>query len=84
MEQLLQRSETGWVAGTPEPSAADFVWYVRLADYIPNTKELSESLRELKDFPSCRAFCDKFRKLEAIQEYYQKSQQSNKKQKTQD
>merc|ERR1711957_440138 len=70
VERLLESSATGWIAGTKEPSPADFVWYGRLADYIPSKRELTEKVRTLRDYPGCREFVKKFGSLEAVKEYY--------------
>mmetsp|Transcript_24817 Transcript_24817/g.36725 ORF Transcript_24817/g.36725 Transcript_24817/m.36725 type:complete len:224 (+) Transcript_24817:84-755(+) len=71
IESLLKSSSSGWIAGTEEPSTADFVWYTRLADYIPAKKELSDKVKSLEGFSSCKAFVEKFRSLDAIKEYYE-------------
>jgi glutathione S-transferase len=70
IETLLKASSTGWIAGTGEPSPADFAWYSRLVNYIPQKKELSEKVKSLEEFPACRKFIEKFKSLEPIQEYY--------------
>ena len=70
IEKLLQESSSGWLAGTEEPSIADFVWYSRLADYIPEKKELSQEVKDLEGFPGCKAFIEKFKGLDAIKKYY--------------
>jgi len=71
-EKLFKASSTGWIANTEKPSIADFVWFVRLDDYIPNTKELSGKVRSLDDYPECKGFVERFRSLEPIKEYYAK------------
>ena len=68
IEKLLKASSSGWIANTQEPSPADFVWYSRLADYIPEKKELSDKIKSLEDYPACKDFVKKFESLEAIQE----------------
>jgi glutathione S-transferase len=70
VEKMLKASSTGWIAGTKEPSPADFVWYSRFADYLPEKAELSEKVRSLEDYPACKAYVEKFKSLEAIKEYY--------------
>jgi glutathione S-transferase len=72
LEKLFHASSTGWVAGTEEPSPADFVWYTRFADYLPEKKELSDKIKNLDDYPACKAFVEKFKALEGIKEYYSK------------
>jgi glutathione S-transferase len=68
IEKLLKASSSGWIANTQEPSPADFVWYSRLTDYIPEKKELSDKIKSLEDYPACKEFVKKFETLEAIQE----------------
>jgi len=70
VEKLLKASSTGWIGGTETPSIADFVWFARFDDYIPNRKQLSEKLRSLDDYPECKAFVDRFKSLAPIKEYY--------------
>jgi glutathione S-transferase len=69
VEKLFEASSTGWIAGTKEPSPADFVWYVRF-DYLTEKTELSEKIKSLDDYPACKAFVAKFKGLEAIKEYH--------------
>lgn len=71
VEKLLEDSSTGWLAGTEEPSPADFVWYVRLAVYMPSQPRFfPEKLVSFEDFPKIKAFVEKFAGLDAINEYY--------------
>lgn len=72
VESLLKASQTGWIAGTEEPSAADFIWYTRLRDAIPEKLEYSDKLKSLEAFPILKAFVEKFKSLEAIKDYYEK------------
>jgi glutathione S-transferase len=72
VEKLLTASETGWIAGTEEPSAADFVWFVRLSDFMTEKMEYPDKLKSLEDFPALKAFVEKVKSLEAIKEYYEK------------
>lgn len=72
VETLLKASSTGWLADTEEPSPADFVWYSRLANYIPEKKSLSDKIKSLEDFPLLKKFVAKFESLEAIKEYHAK------------
>lgn len=71
LETLLKASPTGWIAGTAEPSAADFAWFGKLTS-IPEKSEFSDKLKSLDDFPVLKAFVEKFQSLEAINEYYKK------------
>jgi hypothetical protein len=72
VERIFEQSSTGWIAGTKEPSPADFLWYNRLAKYIPEKKELSEKVKSLEDYPACKKFVEKVKSLEAINEYHAK------------
>jgi prostaglandin-H2 D-isomerase / glutathione transferase len=69
-EKCFEASSTGWIAGTEEPSMADFVWYSKLVDFIPEHPNLSSTAKDLSPYPACQAFVEKFRALEAIQAYY--------------
>ncbi len=69
IEKCLIASPTGWLAGTDEPSPADFVWYVTLS-LMAEKKELSDNVKSLEDFPKIKAFMEKFESLEAVKEYY--------------
>jgi glutathione S-transferase len=72
LEKLLNASETGWIAGTEEPSAADFVWFTRLSNSMPETAEYPDKLKSLEDFPVLKTFVEKVKSLEAIKDYYEK------------
>ena len=70
-ERVIEASATGWIAGTHEPSPADFVWYCSLIN-MTEKKEISEKNKSLEGFPKLKAFMEKFESLEAIKEYYNK------------
>lgn len=71
VERLLCASATGWLAGTPQPSAADFAWAARLGQYLPAKDRLfPERLRTLADYPACKAFVQRFFELPQIASYY--------------
>lgn len=73
LEKLLETSTTGWIAGTKEPSPADFVWYVRLDMYMPSSpKFFPETLCQFGDYPHVKAFVEKFKSLDNIKAYYAK------------
>lgn len=72
IEKLLHASTTGWIAGTEEPSPADFAWFGRLNDSLPEKAEFPDKLKSLEEFPTLKAFIEKFKSLEAIKEYYAK------------
>jgi len=70
-ERVIEASTTGWIAGTEEPSPADFVWYCSLVNMIEK-KEISEKNKSMEGFPKLKTFMEKFESLEAIKEYYNK------------
>jgi len=70
-ERYVESSATGWLAGTEEPSPADFVWYTALMNMI-DKKEISEKNKNLENFPKLKEFVDKFESLGAIKQYYTK------------
>eukprot|EP00934_Nitzschia_sp_Nitz4_P005748 Nitzschia sp. Nitz4//scaffold17_size182527//134562//135215//NITZ4_001873-RA/size182527-processed-gene-0.105-mRNA-1//1//CDS//3329539397//5738//frame0 len=72
IEQLLEKSPTGWLAGTEQPSPADWMWFARLAFFIPTKPEFPEKLQKLEDFPACRSFVDRVYDLDPIKKYYNK------------
>jgi glutathione S-transferase len=69
IEKWLIASNTGWIAGTDDPSPADFMWYVRLTNMAEN-KDLSDKVKTFEDFPKIQEFIQKFKSLESIEEYY--------------
>ncbi len=71
VESLIKASSTGWIAGTEEPSIADFVWFSRLVDFVPNKEEYSEKLKSLEEYPALKTFIEKIKSLEAIKQYYE-------------
>lgn len=70
-ERVIEASITGWMAGTDEPSPADFVWYCSLIN-MSEKKEISEKNKSLEGLPKLKAFMEKFESLEAIKDYYNK------------
>ena len=52
-----------------------FLLYVAPADawYLPNGSAIPAPLRELQDFPKCKAFSEKFFELPEIAAYYKTS-----------
>jgi glutathione S-transferase len=71
IESLLTSSPSGWVAGTEEPTAADFVWYCRFAQYLPeNSKHFSAHLSSLEHYPACLQLVRQMNELPAVQEFY--------------
>lgn len=72
LERLLKEGSTGWIAGTKEPSVADFVWFSQLYNEIPGKSQLSEKLRSLEGFPTLKAFVEKMLTLDAVAKFYSK------------
>jgi len=73
-ERYIETSATGWIAGTEEPSPADFVWYCSLTNMAAK-KEISEKNKSLECFPKLKAFVEKFESLDSIREYYKEDEQ---------
>ena len=69
VERFFETGATGWIAGTEEPSPADFVWYCSLTNMAVK-KEISEKNKSLVDFPKLKAFIEKFESLDEIKHYY--------------
>lgn len=78
VEDHIQKSTSGWMADTTEPSAADFYWYVFLNYHIKGNKWLDESLRQLEAYPGLRNLLEKLSELEAIQAFYRERAASGK------
>ena len=72
LERLLKASATGWIAGTPRVSAADFAWYSRLHDGVMESTTLDKKITTLSAYPCILAFIAKFKGLHEIQAYYAK------------
>jgi len=70
-DRIVGSSATGWMAGTEEPSPADFVWYCSLTNMAAK-KEISEKNKTLESYPKLKAFVEKFESLEAIKQYHNK------------
>lgn len=71
LERLLASSKTGWVAGTAEPSPADFAWVCTLAHTLPSKDRIfSAPLRTLEAYPHCQGLVEKLMGLPAIKAYY--------------
>lgn len=75
-ERVLESSSTGWMAGTTEPSPADFVWYCSLVNMAAK-KEISDDNKSLSAFPKLKDFMEKFESLDAIKEYYRKEAEAH-------
>jgi len=69
-EQLLQDSETIWIAGTEGPSIADFVLVPRLQWIASGVSGVSKDI--LESYPGILALIDNTMKLPAVQAFYKK------------
>jgi len=65
---LLKASPTGWLAATPNPSIADFVWATALVGVRDGKMTGDGSI--LANFPDLLAFLERFFALPAIVAYY--------------
>ncbi len=74
-ERVIESSSTGWIAGTEQPSPADFVWYCSLVN-MSAKKEISDKNKNLEDFPRLKSFMEKFEALETIKDYYNKENEA--------
>ena len=68
LQQQLDASATGWLAGTQGPSIADFFWVPSL---MALQKGRSGDADVLKAFPRLEALVGRFLALPKIAEYYQ-------------
>ena len=69
LEKLLARSTTGWVADTPQPSAADFAWGAQLHQ-ARGTGDISAATLARDKLPLVNAFLDKFLDVPEVKAYY--------------
>jgi glutathione S-transferase len=69
LEGLLEKSSTGWIAGTADPSIADFILVPRL-QWLSNGDHEGISKDVLVPFPRILAMMDKLMNLPAVVEYY--------------
>ena len=67
LAKVLEAGKTGWLAGTREPSIADFVWGPVL-DSINNG--WTGDANALTAFPSLRTFHARFREIPSVKAYY--------------
>lgn len=72
LEKILKESPTGWIAGTEEPSVADFLWFSQLYNEIPEKEAYSDKLRSLEDFPGLQAFIEKMLTVDSVKKFYNK------------
>lgn len=74
LEKVLKGSSTGWIAGTKDPSVADFVWFSQLYNAIPEKEEFSDKLRALEGYPTLKAFVEKMLEIDSVKKFYSKSE----------
>ena len=67
LAKVLEAGKTGWLAGTREPSIADFVWGPVL-DSINNG--WTGDANALTAFPSLRTFHARFKEIPSVKAYY--------------
>jgi glutathione S-transferase len=71
LERLLEKSASGWIANTVEPSIADFVLVPRLQWLVQPGVHDGISTDLLESFPGIKNLIEKFLHLPAIEKYYQ-------------
>ena len=71
LETLLGRSSTGWVAGTENPSIADFILVPRL-QWLASGNNEGISTEILAPYPLLQAMMTKLMTLPAVVDYYDK------------
>lgn len=69
-ERFLEKSTTGWLVNTADPTVADFVMAIRLQWLVQPGVHDGIDTTILEPFPRLRAMIDKFKDLEAVKEYY--------------
>lgn len=70
-ENILSQSPSGWFAGGPEPSIADFVLVPRLMWLVEPGVHDGISTDILKGYPHILALIDKLMNLPQIKAYYE-------------
>lgn len=71
IESTLKASPSGFMAGTDEPSAADFIWFCRLHQFLPYFDEsCSPPVNSLEKFPACQAFVKLMGNLDSVKGFY--------------
>lgn len=70
LEAILEKSKTGWIAGTEGPSIADFVLQPRLK-WLDDGVALEQVSGLMKRYPRLTAMMEALLSLPAIQKYYQ-------------
>ena len=68
---LLQKSETGWLAGTSGPSIADFHW---VATLMAIQRGWTGNKEALKKFPELVGLVEKFLAVPEIADYYKNNE----------
>jgi glutathione S-transferase len=70
LERALSNSRSGWLAGTREPTAADFCYAPLLLGLIGRRQQAYDPGPLRASFPLVASFVEKFYRLPAVQEYY--------------
>mmetsp|Transcript_68028 Transcript_68028/g.208523 ORF Transcript_68028/g.208523 Transcript_68028/m.208523 type:complete len:230 (-) Transcript_68028:132-821(-) len=68
LDKWLERSSTGWLVGTVEPTVADFLWACQLQMLTGWLKPHEP----VKAFPRLQGLIDKIMRLPAVEAYYKK------------
>eukprot|EP00958_Prasinococcus_capsulatus_P012666 scaffold1277_cov329-Prasinococcus_capsulatus_cf.AAC.9 len=68
--QVLEEGGSGWLAGTAEPTIADFFLIPPLQQLLEEGNGVERFKALGAQFPALRALCDRFHALPAIAEYY--------------
>lgn len=71
LENIMSRSETGWIANTAGPTIADFILVPRL-QWLQGGDNEGISTEILKPFPLVSGLIDKLMALPAVEAYYNK------------
>jgi glutathione S-transferase len=72
-DRLVQKSPSGWLAGGPEPTIADFMVVPRLEWLVKPGVHMGISTSLLDGYPNLLKLIKKFNDLPAIKKYYAKS-----------
>jgi len=70
LEKQLEKSKSGWLAGTEQPSIADFQWGSTLRG-VSHGWTGSKTVLDAEKFPKLVAFEKKFHDFGAIKKYYE-------------
>jgi len=71
LEKILEQGGTGWLAGTPEPTIADFFWVPTLQ--LLEKGDWNGDPTVMKPFAGLQGLVKRFLALPAVAEYYRSS-----------